>query len=103
MLSGLSLDSACTLQEAVQLALLGLEVGVTTNVFLGDEDVGHASLAGDFFEGILNGGAVICEGKQLVFEHDLTRKGCKHIPTSSNSIKKNLACFSFNSALLARQ
>lgn len=59
VLSGLSLDSASTLQEAVQLALLSLEVRITTNVFLGDEDIGHAALAGDFFEGILNGGTVL--------------------------------------------
>jgi hypothetical protein len=52
------LDGASRLQQSVKLALLGLQVAVATNVLLLDEDIGHAALAGDFLEGVLDGCAV---------------------------------------------
>ncbi len=53
------LDGAHALQHVVELTLLALEVRVATNVFLADEDVGHAALAGQFFESVLDGRAVV--------------------------------------------
>jgi hypothetical protein len=55
------LDGTNALQQSVELAFLGLQVAVSANVLLSDEDVGHASLARDFLEGILEFGATVCE------------------------------------------
>jgi hypothetical protein len=60
----LRLDSTSTLQQIIQLALLSLQVRVPTDVFLSDENVRHAALAGDLFERILEGGAVVCKKKK---------------------------------------
>lgn len=57
-LMNLCLDGTGAFQKSIQLRLFGLEIGVATNVLLGDEDVGHGSLAGDFLEGVLESGAV---------------------------------------------
>jgi hypothetical protein len=51
-------NSTGTLQKPIKLALLSLQIRVTTDVFLRDENVGHAALTGDFFEGILESGAI---------------------------------------------
>jgi hypothetical protein len=59
------LDSTSTLQQAIELTFLRLQVTVATNVILADEDVGHAALAGDFLEGILKGCAVLCINSQF--------------------------------------
>lgn len=53
-----SLDGVRFLQKIWQLALLRLQLRVTADVFLTDEDVWDGALGGNFFEGILNRGAV---------------------------------------------
>ena len=55
----LSVDGADGLQQALELALLGLEVRVAANVFAADVDVGDGALARDLLEGVLDGGAVV--------------------------------------------
>lgn len=59
------LNRASSLQQFRQLILLRLQVRVAADMLLFDEDVGHGALMGDFFEGVLDGGAVLCcwEGK----------------------------------------
>lgn len=42
-----------------ELRLLALQIGVTANVLLVDEDVGNSALTGDFLESALDGGAVL--------------------------------------------
>jgi hypothetical protein len=54
-----ALDSTDTLQQAIKISLLRLQVAVATNMLLSDEDVGNASLSGDLFEGILESCTVI--------------------------------------------
>jgi hypothetical protein len=54
------LDGPDALQHVVELALFALQVRVATDVFLTDEDVGDAALAGQFFKSVLKGGAIIC-------------------------------------------
>jgi hypothetical protein len=54
-----NLDGTGILEQGVQAALLGLQIGVSANVLLCDEDVGHGGLARHFAEGALNRGAVI--------------------------------------------
>lgn len=56
----ISLNGASSLEQSGELLLLALEVGVSTDVLLVDEDVGHAALVGHFLEGVLNSRAVIC-------------------------------------------
>lgn len=63
----LCLDGTGGFQKIVQLRLFGLEIGIAANVLLGDEDVGHGSLAGDFLEGVLESGAVFCGRCQFLF------------------------------------
>ena len=48
------------LQKLWELVLLSLQLRVSTNVILVDEDIRYRSLARDFFERILKGTAVIC-------------------------------------------
>lgn len=52
---GRHLDSTSILEQVVELTLLGLQIAVSTNVLLGDEDVGDGGLAGHFAKGGLNG------------------------------------------------
>lgn len=59
MVSLASSQSTSILQESGELASNSLEVGVTTDVLLLDEDVGHSALVGDLLESILDRGAVI--------------------------------------------
>jgi len=47
------------LEHVLQLRLLGLQVRVSANVLLGDEDIGDGALAGHFFEGVLDRGTVV--------------------------------------------
>jgi hypothetical protein len=42
------------LEKSLQVVLLGLEIGVSTNVLLGNEDVGHGGLAGHLAESRLD-------------------------------------------------
>ena len=55
------LDGVGLLEQAGELALLCLEIGVAANVLLADEDVGHGALLGDLFESVLNRGTVVCK------------------------------------------
>jgi len=53
------LNSAGLLQQIWQLRLLGLQVRVPTNVFLGNEDVRNGALGRYLFERILDRSAII--------------------------------------------
>ncbi len=53
------LDSTCVFQKSIQLSPLRLQVRVSSNVLLADEDVGHGALARDAFECVLESCAVI--------------------------------------------
>jgi len=53
------LDGTGVLQQAIELRFLRLQIAVSTNVLLRDEDIGDASLAGNFLEGILESCAII--------------------------------------------
>lgn len=53
------LQGTSILQQLRELASNSLEVGVTTDVLLVDEDVGHGALVGDLLESSLDGGAVV--------------------------------------------
>ena len=57
------------LQQAIKLALLGLDIRVATDVVLVDEDVGHAALASDLLEGILECGAVLCDSMSVRYSY----------------------------------
>ena len=58
---GWNLQSTSSLQQPLQLrTLLALQVRVTTNVLLANEDVGDGALVGDFLEGVLEVGSVGC-------------------------------------------
>jgi hypothetical protein len=54
------LDSVGILEQLRKLALLGLQLRVTTDVLLADEDVGDGALLGHLLEGVLDGGAIVC-------------------------------------------
>lgn len=54
-------NGASILQQSGELALLGLEVAVAANVLLLDVDIGHATLARDFLQGVLDRGSVVLE------------------------------------------
>jgi hypothetical protein len=54
-----SLDSTSILEQGVEAAFLSLQIGVSANVLLRNEDVGHGGLARHFAEGALNRGSVI--------------------------------------------
>lgn len=54
------LDGASGLEQTLELALLRLQVAVATDMLLRDEDIGHTSLAGYLFKGILKSCAIIC-------------------------------------------
>lgn len=54
-----SLNSTGVLEQGVELSLLGLQIAVSTNMLLGNEDVGHGGLARHFAEGGLDCGAVV--------------------------------------------
>jgi hypothetical protein len=58
-LSLCNLDGTSILEQRVQVALLGLQIRVPTNVLLRNEDVGHGSLARHLAEGALDRGTVI--------------------------------------------
>jgi hypothetical protein len=47
------------LQQSRQLGLLRLQVRVPSHMFLLNEDVGHGSLAGHFFQSILDRSPVV--------------------------------------------
>ena len=49
------LDSASLLEQARQFALLALQMRVSANMLLSDEDVGNGGLARHVFEGGLDG------------------------------------------------
>jgi len=55
----LCLNGASVLQETIELALLRLQIGVSTDVLLLDEDVRNAALTGDVLEGVLESCAVV--------------------------------------------
>jgi hypothetical protein len=59
------LDGTGVLEQRVQVALLGLQIRVSTNVLLRNEDVGHGSLARHLAECALDRGTVICTRKEL--------------------------------------
>jgi hypothetical protein len=48
------LQSTSILEQRLQVALLGLQIRVSTNVLLRNEDAGHGSLARHFAEGALD-------------------------------------------------
>jgi hypothetical protein len=54
------LDSVGILEQLGKLALLRLELRVTTDVLLADEDVGDGALLGHLLESVLDGGAIVC-------------------------------------------
>jgi len=55
---------------------VSLEVGITTNVLLVDEDVRHAALVGDFLKGILDSRAVIChKSNESQYTFPITKVG----------------------------
>ena len=54
------LDSVGILEQLRKLALLGLQLRVTTDVLLADEDVGDGALLGHLLEGVLDGGTIVC-------------------------------------------
>jgi hypothetical protein len=54
------LDSVGILEKLGKLALLRLELRVTTDVLLADEDVGDGALLGHLLEGVLDGGTIVC-------------------------------------------
>jgi len=54
------LDSVGVLEQLRKLALLGLQLRVTADVLLANEDVGDGALLGHLLEGILDGGTVVC-------------------------------------------
>jgi hypothetical protein len=62
------------LEQVDELALLGLQVRVATNVLLGDEDVGDGRLAGHVGEDGLHGGAIVC-GERVSGRRHRTRGG----------------------------
>jgi len=75
----LRLNSTSPLQQAIQLALLGLQIRVPTDMLLGDEDVRHGSLARYLLERILEGAAVVCRGH----EQSNVSKGYSALATES--------------------
>lgn len=54
-----NLEGTSSLEQTRELVHLGLEVGVTADVLLADEDVGDGALVGDLLKSGLNVGAVI--------------------------------------------
>lgn len=48
------LNSASILEQGLEVALLGLQIRVSTDMLLRNEDVGHGSLAGQLAEGGLD-------------------------------------------------
>jgi hypothetical protein len=54
------LDSVGILEQLRKLALLALQLRVTTDVLLADEDVGDGALVGHLLESVLDGGAIVC-------------------------------------------
>ncbi len=53
-------NSPRLLQQPRQFRLLSLQIRVAANMLLRDVYIGYRSLATDFFEGILEVGAVVC-------------------------------------------
>lgn len=92
-LSCLSLQCPSFFQQRVQLALSCLQVWIATNVFLGNEDVGNASLTGDFFEGILKCAAISCRSCQ---HNNKEVWDLEHLHIWSSSITSYFAPFSLN-------
>jgi hypothetical protein len=58
---GMNLDGTSLLQQTGQLELLTLQVRVTANMLLSDEDVWDRALGRDFRKRILNSGAIVCD------------------------------------------
>lgn len=54
------LGSTGLLQQARELLFLRLQVRVSANVLLLDEDVWHGALAGDAFKGVLHCSTIVC-------------------------------------------
>lgn len=52
-------DGACVFQQRRQATLLGLQVRVSANVFLSDEDIRHGRLAGQIGEGGLDSTSIV--------------------------------------------
>lgn len=94
------LDRTSLPQQVGQLALLCLQLGVATNVLLGDEDVGDGALAGDFLKGVLEGGTVVCG---IVSLWPLFPNFFFNIPIWSSSRMLAFAPISLKSCLVALQ
>lgn len=56
----LDVDRTCLLQQRRQLRLARLQIRISADMLLLDEDVGHGALARDFLERVLDRGAVVC-------------------------------------------
>lgn len=59
------LDSASILEQVLELALLRLQITVSSNMFLRNEDVGYGRLARQIAERGLNRGSIICNTTSL--------------------------------------
>lgn len=55
------LDRASILEQALEVSLLRLQVGVATDVLLRNEDIGHGGLARQIAQSRLDGRAIIYE------------------------------------------
>lgn len=60
------LNSSSILEQRRQIALLSLQVRVSANVLLRNEDVGHGGLASHLAERALDRGTVVCDCHSLV-------------------------------------
>lgn len=58
MISAYNLKSTSVLQQGRKLAFASLQIRVSTDMLLLDEDVGDGALAADFHEGVLDGAAI---------------------------------------------
>lgn len=56
------------LEQVLKLTLLSLKIAVSTNVLLGDEDVGNGSLAGHLAKCGLDRRAIVCRAQVLAEE-----------------------------------
>lgn len=60
-----NLQSIRILEHALELPLLCLKIRVSSNVLLGNENVGNGSLVSHLLKGILNCGTIVCIAKGL--------------------------------------